>query len=263
MEFRASAGEIERIDRALARIRYKELQLLRELAYQREELNALHIVRKLATSTLAPIHRLPNEVLGEIFLCGTEGPWDDDECDAFVGLVSLVSKRWYQVAIGTPAIWKRINLASVDLTILRMRLERSKDLSIDIYAEWGINASPQYIHEAMTLLCSCMHRWGSLAFRFVGITPFRDFLDVARRCQGAAPRLHTLSIMMDRYAQRLEHPAVPLNMTMPVIRHLQLDGVQIEWNGLTSPTSKNCTSLTNGTSSWIEQHTLAYQDLKN
>ena len=73
MEFQASAGEIERIDRALAQLKYKEFQLLTELAYQREEINALHVVRKLATSTLAPIHRLPNEVLGEVFLCGTEG----------------------------------------------------------------------------------------------------------------------------------------------------------------------------------------------
>jgi hypothetical protein len=73
MEFQASAGEIERIDHALAQLRYRESLLLAELAYKREEINALHIVRTLATSTLAPIHRLPNEVLGEIFLCGTEG----------------------------------------------------------------------------------------------------------------------------------------------------------------------------------------------
>lgn len=82
--------------------------------------------------------------------------------------------------MGTPAVWKRINLASVDPTMLKLRLERSKNLSIDVYAEWGLAASPQYIDEAMTLLCSRMDRWGSLTFRFVGITPFRDFLDVAR-----------------------------------------------------------------------------------
>jgi hypothetical protein len=72
-EFIAGVEEIEHIDKALDLLQKRELSLKREILYLQEEREALLIIRRLATSSIAPVHRLPDEVLGEIFVAGTFG----------------------------------------------------------------------------------------------------------------------------------------------------------------------------------------------
>lgn len=72
-EFAATPDEIERIDRAIYDLYRQEKALKKELELLNGERRALFIVRNLAISSIAPIHRLPDEILGEVFVAGTEG----------------------------------------------------------------------------------------------------------------------------------------------------------------------------------------------
>lgn len=73
MEFVSSPEEITRLDEAMTHLNAREAWLMQELAEVAEERAALRIVRGLAAATLAPIHRLPDEILAEIFTFGTFG----------------------------------------------------------------------------------------------------------------------------------------------------------------------------------------------
>ena len=73
MEFRATYGEIQRLDNALAVLDLRERDLWTQLSLIRDERYALQTVRHLATASIAPILGLPNEILAEIFVRGTEG----------------------------------------------------------------------------------------------------------------------------------------------------------------------------------------------
>lgn len=105
---------------------------------------------------------------------------DDTDCDNFASVALLVSHRWHNVAMSTPAVWKRISLTGISLRTLELRLERSGTLGIDIYAEWTAYDSPSFFDAALDNLLVHLHRWTSLSLRFMGLTPFRDFLDVSR-----------------------------------------------------------------------------------
>lgn len=129
-EFRASIGEINRIDEGLMILDSREEALLRELEFVQQEREALRACRHLATASLAPVHRLPHELLSAIFLQGTEGEDGDEESHHFPVLVSQVSRRWRDVAIGDPSLWRRINLASHTFESLRLRLTRSKNMTL-------------------------------------------------------------------------------------------------------------------------------------
>lgn len=72
-EFAGSLEEIERIDGAIQYIGLRKRLLEQELAELASQREALLIVRGLAASSLAPIHRVPDEVLGHIFGFGVEG----------------------------------------------------------------------------------------------------------------------------------------------------------------------------------------------
>ncbi len=73
MEFQATEAEINKMDHAMHRMDLEEKELLWRLSRIREERAALQAVRYLAVSTLAPIHRLPTELLEHIFVLGTHG----------------------------------------------------------------------------------------------------------------------------------------------------------------------------------------------
>ncbi|KAJ7649027.1 hypothetical protein DFH06DRAFT_944798, partial [Mycena polygramma] len=117
-----------------------------EIATLRERLDQLLVERAAiqadyidCNSLLAPVRRLPSEILAEIFaLC-----WDsftpfmeDVDCDsvslpteiarlAHAPLLNLsrVCVRWHNIALGTPALWSRIELEAILWTAAPSRLE--------------------------------------------------------------------------------------------------------------------------------------------
>lgn len=73
MEFVSSVEEIDRLDNALEQLRLREITLRQQLVDLEYERGALLIVRGLAAASLAPINRVPDEILGLIFLAATQG----------------------------------------------------------------------------------------------------------------------------------------------------------------------------------------------
>ena len=89
---------------------------------------------------LAPIRRLPDELLRAVFLIAFHA---DPKCG---WVLSSVSARWRVIALRTPRLWTRIRLqTSFDSSpeIIRLWLERSGDrlpLDIEIFAKVGDQA---------------------------------------------------------------------------------------------------------------------------
>lgn len=73
MEFVSDLEEITRLDDALNQLNAREAWLKKQLIDVNEERDALSIVRGLAAASLAPINRLPHEILAQIFNFGTFG----------------------------------------------------------------------------------------------------------------------------------------------------------------------------------------------
>ncbi|KAK0467598.1 hypothetical protein IW261DRAFT_1373064, partial [Armillaria novae-zelandiae] len=66
-----------------------------------------------AKKILSPCHRLPNELLTDIFICclSIHGQLDSPlEPGAFHWTLSHVCRKWRKVAIDTPEIWSHIDL---------------------------------------------------------------------------------------------------------------------------------------------------------
>ncbi|KAL0957336.1 hypothetical protein HGRIS_001144 [Hohenbuehelia grisea] len=56
----------------------------------------------------APVSSIPDELLIHIFDIGQTASWqDEDEPPRFEVLVSHINRRWRNVALTTPTLWRR------------------------------------------------------------------------------------------------------------------------------------------------------------
>ncbi len=135
----------------------------------------------------------------------------DEDCDAFAGLVCTVTKKWHEIAIGCPSLWRRINVTCVISTTLALRLKRSKTLGIDIYADWGQFHSFEEIEETMNIILPYMGRWTSLYVNCSGLLPFHDVLGITRweNRDTVSQEIRSLQVsMLVGEAPRLQHLAI-------------------------------------------------------
>ncbi|KAJ6546174.1 hypothetical protein DFH09DRAFT_927410, partial [Mycena vulgaris] len=130
----ALPAELTRFDAKSAKFQ----QQLDELGVQR---GVIHSHYNDFKGLLAPIRRLPSELLGDIFgLCWHFAPVAEESASLVMERVakapllalSQVCARWHDIALGTPALWGRIEPETVlwsDPThndaIMRLPLERS------------------------------------------------------------------------------------------------------------------------------------------
>lgn len=83
-----------------------------------------------ASSTGPSIDDLPPELLRLIFATAQEELPYVHVPGSLLSVVSLVSRYWYDVAMGTPSRYPTIKLSpSLSLDVMRLRLERWKDRS--------------------------------------------------------------------------------------------------------------------------------------
>ncbi|KAJ7728880.1 hypothetical protein B0H16DRAFT_1470269 [Mycena metata] len=106
------------------------MQLMR---MEREEMHATrHILR--CEFALAPIRRIPPEVLSQIFLCYSDLLGDSHDClDVAHGvwLLGHICSHWRAVALSTPELWTSCNFSCRRgkrnaLALVDVRLERTK-----------------------------------------------------------------------------------------------------------------------------------------
>ncbi|KAK0452992.1 uncharacterized protein EV420DRAFT_1766064 [Desarmillaria tabescens] len=144
-----SAADVCQIKESLSAIekevhRYDdELFRLYTLVAQREaEQRELKLNAEKCRSILAPIRRLPNEMLSEIFAqCCKEGDEDvncmSDTRTLSALSISLVCSRWRTLAISTKSLWAVFSITPTDVSTfsmqcLRMYISRSGDVPLTI-----------------------------------------------------------------------------------------------------------------------------------
>lgn len=128
-------------------------------------------VANLHRALLAPIRKLPVELLTEIFLFAAL-PESEARWRGASHVLAAVCLRWRQVALSTPHLWACIVViaGSSSLTLwresVRTRLERSSYAPLTI--TWKIygrrafcSGDPYWDADIWALLCTQAHRWAS------------------------------------------------------------------------------------------------------
>ncbi|KAJ7702044.1 hypothetical protein B0H16DRAFT_1690200 [Mycena metata] len=115
---------------------------------------------------LAPIRRLPNELLSEIFShCVERDPYEWDPTTNVEWILVLVSRAWRAVSVSMPQMWNRISISdasapkNIDLkAALSLQLERSARLPLAIDFDFKSASAEQRIFVLETLF-SARDRW--------------------------------------------------------------------------------------------------------
>ncbi|KAJ7767109.1 hypothetical protein B0H16DRAFT_350848 [Mycena metata] len=122
--------------------------------------------RRVLGRVLAPIRRLPNELLSEIFShCVERDPYEWDPTTNVEWILVLVSRAWRAVSISMPQMWNRISISNtsapknMDLkAALSLQLERSTHLPLAIDFDFKSASAEQRISVLETLF-SARDRW--------------------------------------------------------------------------------------------------------
>ncbi|KAL1710997.1 hypothetical protein EV121DRAFT_284946 [Schizophyllum commune] len=172
----AALGTLEKLrvpyvpDAADAQILLQQVSDLTEL--KRELIRKLDAQIDRHRALLAPVRRLPNEILSEIFIYALPDDWSMVPAGTRVLNVTQVSHTWREVAFGTPFLWSSIYV-SIDKNppakweaVLRARLERTAQVPLHI----RVRMMPHQVRtlnkvvgfwsdEWWNLLCRQAHRW--------------------------------------------------------------------------------------------------------
>ena len=154
-------------------------------------MEVLGLVRSLRT-TIAPIHRIPPDVLSLIpdYYCDDDDDDDDDEGDMngrdrYLVTLTHVCRGWRDIFLSRPSLWTELHFMDIDKT--RTYLQRSQNSPLDIYldnAEW-----PGYEYDALPLIIPHIHR-----LRLLDIFTSGDLPNVLSHFYGHMPLLEVLRI---------------------------------------------------------------------
>ena len=184
-----------------------------------------------------PITQLPSELLGHIFVLGSE---DDTQ---FPIVVSHVCKIWRVIALHTPSLWRRISLDSRKLMWVE-RVRRAKVCTLDVEIRPQLvpvcrrtsrrsyldaRSVELYVH----LVSPFIYRWRSLHIEFQHYAPYLWNAALSSCCAADDPR--------SVEASNLEHLSLihPLNDDpkefllfggyTPRLRSATLHGIRLMW----------------------------------
>ncbi|KAH6901499.1 hypothetical protein BKA70DRAFT_1522227 [Coprinopsis sp. MPI-PUGE-AT-0042] len=227
----------------------------RVLALEKEILDI-----KSQRNQLAPIARIPLEVLTEIFFECATNLWpmhqrsqhglNIDLTYTKWTVVSHVCRQWRDVALGCSELWSLLSPCMPKRWIEAM-VERSKASPISVvnleYEIAGLRPErfPNNIQALLTAL-SATSRWRSVHLRLTHRSD--DITKLIPSLNSPNPSLITFSLKVDtrRYGHNLGSlPSDFLGGTAPSLRHLSLEHCQLPWGssllhqGLTSLTLVN------------------------
>lgn len=220
LELQSQAGELQITEGAL----------LSQLSSLRARKHLVHAELAELTNTNAPIARLPDEVLLEIFR-QLQGGW----CDGLPFLVqaSQVVRHWRRVALAAPPLWSAIELRPTSrarryqVDLVREYLRRSGRGLLDIYIFMCGNqdASP-----VMDLLLPHIGRWQRLVVESADEPAVQAIVRSLRDL--AAPHLEHLQIDLDIDDEQDESLWAGENHTLrggvPSLSYLGLRGINIQ-----------------------------------
>ena len=202
----------------------------------------------------APVNRLPDDILSDIFLLGLREAHAGDETfekpQRYQGLISLVCHRWRTIIEGTPLAWANITvLDRHPFATTKRFLRLSGTCLINIAINWSgfplyeddlvLNAhNVDEMSGLFGLVLPEAHRWRSLS---VAIEDYAPMLHVLQKLQSvAAPNLKRLWLSHHDGEEPGEVSA-PLEIAAkyklfqsppgaPLLRDVTLWGVHIDWS---------------------------------
>ncbi|RPD55225.1 hypothetical protein L226DRAFT_493352 [Lentinus tigrinus ALCF2SS1-7] len=159
------------------------------------------------------IHRLPNEILLEIFqytqemvkqMVRSRYPSPPKSCAPWYDLLR-VCKRWSVVARGSPVLWRDIYIwKDLDTALLRYSLTFSGEMPVDV----RISRAEGLLDSAMNVLAPNAHRVRSLKLLELNVSP--DF-SLALFLYHSMPLLEELSLGWDYEVHDRANNLDPLN----------------------------------------------------
>nr|GAT46397.1 predicted protein [Mycena chlorophos] len=221
-------------------------EVLRQMEADRE---TLHWCIEACRSLVAPIRRLPDEILAEILVHVPRLPNPLlSVTQPHLLRLAAVCSRWRSIVYATPALWQRL---TIDLPYTRefwnklqgkylpaisrtLRLSGQCTLSVEYRQNLD---GPVFVHpEIVHLLEKSAPRWRHLHLS-LNVRPAK--LAKSLLCQGQLSSLRTASIFLF-YPGPAESLSMDLFGPSPALQHLELcwqGGIHIEpfpWNGLKS-----------------------------
>jgi hypothetical protein len=237
-------------------VKYPQDTLVAEI--QRLALFAPESLRKeLEPMPDAPIHRLPDDILSDIFLLGLHDAHAVDEDfekpqryqpQYYQGLISLVCHRWKAVMEGTPLVWANITvLERQPFTTTKRFLRLSRTCLINIAVKWRgfpiedghITLNAYNINDMKCLfglLSPEAHRWRNL---LVAVEDYSLIHYVVQELQWAsAPNLRMLCLghhddeAQDRALTEMtaKYKLFQSPTGAPLLRDVTLWGAHIDWS---------------------------------
>ncbi|KIK34805.1 hypothetical protein CY34DRAFT_616608 [Suillus luteus UH-Slu-Lm8-n1] len=143
---------------------------------------------------LAPLFRLPDEILVEITKHGTETKTNGGG-DSFEKTMSHVSMRWRTIAISNPSLWTHISMSPEEApSFLLTRIRRSVDIPIDVdIYSWPTpftRIAPHLLLVQLNIILRCANRWRSLTlsglivlFCYALLDAFQNISAIPRTCE--------------------------------------------------------------------------------
>lgn len=244
----AMSDKIKMLEVALAKLVDETKSQVNALADQKR---ALETGVASAKGYLAPVRRLPADILSDIFMMLL----DNDPLVCWT--LSAVNKQWRTTALTTPRIWSRIRIqppAMPSGNALRLWVERSGDscpLDIEITLAPPANWQPsttisradreaqrdevQWGHVVMFHLGSQVHRWKRFVYRAERLFMFLGALNVTFG-NGNAPMLEEFVVDCGDVGHHHVSPdpwcyfPTSTNCKVPQMRTLDLRNVPFAWN---------------------------------
>ncbi|KAJ7478362.1 hypothetical protein FB451DRAFT_1086944 [Mycena latifolia] len=222
------SDELARYDANIANLQDQLTRLISERAALKAQYDACRTV-------LAPIRRLPAEILGEIFAltsAATFEGYDTDESGSYemdrlaqtpLRTLSQVCARWHTIVMGTSSFWGKIHLdglfwvtpalTGVAMRLLQAALDRGRDFPLTVVI---INTTLLPAHPpALELLAQHSERWQTVHLA----CPFADLQHLSG-VRGKLPRLETLEIAVPG----TESEPVVLFDDAPGLRNIAISG---------------------------------------
>ncbi|KAF9076998.1 hypothetical protein BDP27DRAFT_1312951 [Rhodocollybia butyracea] len=210
------------------------------------------------TSELSPIHRLPAEIVGEIFLeyvLSFSWPDSPSKCQFAPLTLTWICSRWRDISVSTASLWVFHYIPPHSALIGRpstiydhldhytiLALSHSKSCRLHV----SINNSTV---SAADLLFAVSDRWKSARFT-IG---------------GSLPRSLTQRGLPRRYTLEVEFKSFPKHQTYPCLENLTIESDDYDYPiplFLNSPHLRTL-CLTNMRSQWPDENSLPWSQIQN
>ncbi|KAJ7610560.1 hypothetical protein DFH06DRAFT_1308685, partial [Mycena polygramma] len=163
------------------------------------------------TTVMAPVRRLPPELVCEIFswtLSQTKSS-DDGPPDQPPWSLGHICQTWRDIAIHFPLLWRTVSISHFEdrrhqpLAMLQTQLRRSADALLDVHLAWWTDEFDDAL-PVLDVLLPHSNRWNSLRLSCEGILQ-DSLLDLLYPAKGQLAQLRRLEFNVDAYDNPRAH----------------------------------------------------------